>query len=218
MTSDRRFEQELPALLDHLYMGPMPTYRDNVLRQTARTRQRPAWTFLERWLPVVDIARQPIIAPRMPWRAIGLGLVLLAVLIRWSRHCRGRASEPPEAVRARPDGLVAYASRGDIYTVDPASGLATAVVTGPDTDQKPVWSGDGTHFAFTRSAAGGADSLLFVARTDERARGPHAAATAALAARILTGGREVRHELRTGRQHATDGERGRERPSTHRSG
>ena len=167
MTSDRRFEQELPALLDHLYMGPMPTYRDNVLRQTARTRQRPAWTFLERWLPVVDIARQPIIAPRLPWRAIGLGLVLLAVLIAMvaALVVGGRPNLPKPFGLAR-NGLVAYASGGDIYTVDPASGLATAVVTGPETDQKPVWSGDGTHFAFTRSAAGGADSLLFVARTD----------------------------------------------------
>ena len=43
MSSDRRFEQELPGLLDDLYMGPMPTYRERVLHQTARTRQRPAW-------------------------------------------------------------------------------------------------------------------------------------------------------------------------------
>ena len=65
MTSERRFEQELPALLDDLFMGPMPTYRDRLLRQTARTRQRPAWSFLERWLPMVDVARQPVLAPRL---------------------------------------------------------------------------------------------------------------------------------------------------------
>ena len=45
MSSDRRFEQELPGLLDDLYMGLMPAYRDHVLQQTARTRQRPAWSF-----------------------------------------------------------------------------------------------------------------------------------------------------------------------------
>ena len=81
MSSDRRFEQELPGLLDDLYMGPMPAYRDHVLQQTARTRQRPAWSFLERWLPMVDIARQPVLVPRLPWRTIGLGLVLLALLV-----------------------------------------------------------------------------------------------------------------------------------------
>ena len=35
------------------------------------------------------------------------------------------------------NGLVAYANGGDIYTVDPASGIAKAVVTGPETDLKP---------------------------------------------------------------------------------
>ena len=75
MSSDRRFEQELPGLLDELFMGPMPAYRDIVLDQAGRTRQRPAWSFLERWLPMVDVVRQPVLAPRLPWRAIGLGLI-----------------------------------------------------------------------------------------------------------------------------------------------
>jgi hypothetical protein len=42
MTSDRRFEEGVPRLLDDLYVGPMPAYRDQLLQQTARIRQRPA--------------------------------------------------------------------------------------------------------------------------------------------------------------------------------
>jgi hypothetical protein len=80
MSSDRRFEQDLPSLLDDLYLGAMPTYRDHVLRQIARTRQRPAWSFAGRWFRVADIARRPVLAARVPWRSIGLGLVLLALI------------------------------------------------------------------------------------------------------------------------------------------
>ena len=91
MTSDRRFEQELPALLDELLLGPMPTYRDIVLDQATRARQRPAWSFLERWLPMVDIVRQPVLAPRLPWRAIGLGLILVMLLALSSPRCLSAA-------------------------------------------------------------------------------------------------------------------------------
>ena len=40
MTSDRRFEQELPALLEDLFVGSMPAYRDDILMLTAHTSQR----------------------------------------------------------------------------------------------------------------------------------------------------------------------------------
>ena len=53
-----------------------PTTADDILRQVARTRQRPAWTFLERWLPMAVITR-PAPAPplRMAW------LLLIALLV-----------------------------------------------------------------------------------------------------------------------------------------
>jgi Tol biopolymer transport system component len=168
MSSDRRFEQELPFLLDDLYMGPMPTYRDHVLEQTTRTRQRPAWSFLERWLPMVDIARQPLSAPRLPWRTIGLALVLLALLVATvsALLLAGRPRLPAPFGPAR-NGFVAYASGGDIYTADPLSGGGTALVTGPETDLKPVWSGNGLRFVFERKVIGDAgDGRLFVARAD----------------------------------------------------
>ncbi len=168
MSSDRRFEQELPGLLDELYVGPMPAYRDHVLQQTARTRQRPAWSFLERWLPMVDIARQPVLAPRLPWRTIGLGFMLLALLVAIvaALVVGGREKLPQPFGPAR-NGLVAYASGGDIYTVDPVSGNSTAIVGGPELDINPRWSRDGASLAFERKVAGQAGpGLLFVARRD----------------------------------------------------
>ena len=60
MMPTNRFERQLPVLLDELAQARTPDYFDDLLRLTARTRQRPAWTLLERWLPMVDIARQPL--------------------------------------------------------------------------------------------------------------------------------------------------------------
>jgi hypothetical protein len=168
MSSERRFEQELPALLDDLYMGQMPSYRDQILQQAARTRQRPAWSFLERWLPVVDIARQPVFLPRLPWRTIGLGLALLALIFALvaALVVGGRPGLPTPFGLAR-NGLVAYDSGGDIYTVDSLTGNSTAIVRGPETDRNPRWSRDGTRIAFERRANVDSDlGLLFVARPD----------------------------------------------------
>ncbi len=168
MSADRRLEQELPHLLDDLCVGPMPAYRDYVLEQTARTRQRPAWSFVGRWLPMVDIARQPVLVPRLPWRTIGLGLALLALLLGLiaALVVGGRPHLPAPFGLAR-SGLVTYASDGDIYTVDPVTGLSTAITSGPETDLNPRWSRDGTRIVFERETTFGAPtSYLYVIRSD----------------------------------------------------
>jgi Tol biopolymer transport system component len=50
------------------------------------------------------------------------------------------------------NGLVAFARDGDIYVADPRSGNERVVVAGAETDLRPVWSLDGTRFAFERKA------------------------------------------------------------------
>ena len=80
MTTEARFERQLPVVLEDLYLGPTPDYRDEVLAAATVTRQRPAWTFPGRWLPMADIASRPAFAPRLPWRAIGVALVIIALI------------------------------------------------------------------------------------------------------------------------------------------
>ena len=169
MSSEQRFEQGLPSLLDDLYTGPMPGYRDHVLQLTARTRQRPAWSFLERWLPMVDMARQPVLARRLPLRTIGLGLVLLALLVTMIAAALAVGGHPqlPKPFGHAANGLVAYGSGGDIYMVDPATGSSTAIVKGPQTDLDPRWSRDGTRLAFERKVNGNSGpGFLYVVRPD----------------------------------------------------
>ena len=113
-----RFLVELPEILTDIASPRVPDYVDDLLAQTAATRQRPRWTFLERWLPMVDIARQPVLASRLPWRGIGLVLVLLALIaVLVAALAVGGPRKLPLAFGPARNGLVAYASGGDIYTV-----------------------------------------------------------------------------------------------------
>ena len=80
MSTDRRFERDLPESLRDLYLGPSPDYRYDVLARTSRMRQRPAWMFPERWLPMAVVDRRRLFAPNVPWRAIGV-LALIGLLL-----------------------------------------------------------------------------------------------------------------------------------------
>jgi hypothetical protein len=79
MTAAQRLDRDLPLILGDLAIGPYPDYIDDVLATTAQRRQRPAWTFPERWLPM-DIAARPVPTPAFPWRQVGV-LALIASLL-----------------------------------------------------------------------------------------------------------------------------------------
>ena len=77
MTPIDRLERRLPDGLTDLADPRVPSYLDDILADTARQRQRPAWSFLERWLPMTLVLRRPATAP--PLRALWV-LILAAVL------------------------------------------------------------------------------------------------------------------------------------------
>jgi Tol biopolymer transport system component len=162
------FQQELREALHEQAGSARPDYLVDVLVQSVAMRQRPAWTFPERWFPMVDYARQPVLAPRLPWRSIALGLALIALLMAavWALLAGAPPRLPAPYGRAD-NGLVVYASGGDIYTADPVTGNSKAIIRGPETDLNPRWSRDGTRFAFERKVDGDAGpSLAYVARAD----------------------------------------------------
>ncbi|HET9083077.1 MAG TPA: hypothetical protein VFN41_01640 [Candidatus Limnocylindrales bacterium] len=150
MTTPRRFEQDVPALLAELYLAGTPDYRDDLVRQVAGTRQRPAWTFPGRWLPVeLTTARVP--TTRLPMRQLGV-LALIAILVAalFAAYIGTHQQKLPPPFGVARNGAMLYGSGGDIYRLDPTTGVSTALVTGPDTDQIPMYSRDGTRFAFFR--------------------------------------------------------------------
>jgi dipeptidyl aminopeptidase/acylaminoacyl peptidase len=147
-----RFERQLPSALTELADPRVPDYLTDILGQTARTRQRPAWASLRRWLPMA-IATTRIPAVRMPWRQLGvlalIGILIAALLAAYI----GSRQRLPEPFGPAGNGLIAYSNEGDIYTVDPPTGIATAIVTGPEIDVEPGFSRDGTRLVFGRQAS-----------------------------------------------------------------
>ncbi len=75
-----RFDRRLPDLLDELGGSGRPDYIDDLLRRTANMRQRPAWAFPERWLPMAVTSRRSMFAPVISWRSLGV-LALIALMV-----------------------------------------------------------------------------------------------------------------------------------------
>jgi dipeptidyl aminopeptidase/acylaminoacyl peptidase len=167
MTTERHLERDIPVILGDLAMGPYPDYIDDVLATTAQRRQRPAWTFPERWLPMAVVTRRPVVAPSVPWRTIGTLAVILILIVAALAAYIGSQTRLPAPFGPARNGLIVYETGGDIYTADPVTGTATAIVTGPEVDSAPIWSRDGTHVAFER-VVDGASSRLLVAGLDGR--------------------------------------------------
>ncbi len=141
MTTPTR-ERNLPGILDDLSAGPTPEYLDDVFARTGRMRQRPGWTFPERWFPMADITRSRAFAPAPPWRMIALALVVIALiaaaLFAYVGSRQQRVPAPFGPAQQRPDPRTR--SNGDIYVGDPVTGDSRLIVGGSETDSAPGFS------------------------------------------------------------------------------
>ena len=166
MTMDRstRVERTIPALLDELADAQIPDYLEAAIERASARRQRPAWAFLERWLPVELVTAQVQNFP-VPWRRLGVLALLVVLLTVMVAAYVGSRPRLPAPYGQAANGLVVYDAEGDIYSLDPVSGQTTALVTGPTFDARPIFSRDGTRFAFARMGEG-RDALLFVTDVD----------------------------------------------------
>jgi Tol biopolymer transport system component len=164
MSTDR-FERDLPDLLAQLAPRAVPDYRDDIVRQTARMRQRPAWTIPERWIPMASITSRMTATPNVPLRLIALVALLIAALVVGGVLVASSRPRVPAPFGPAANGVVAYENAGDIFTADPVTGVTKAIVPGAALDLRPVFSRDGTHIVFERKETGSSGRLI-VARSD----------------------------------------------------
>ncbi len=166
MSTDRTpgFDRVLPERLEQLADARIPDYLEAAIERASSRGQRPAWTFPERWLPMELVsARAP--TSSLPWRRLGVLALLVVVLVAMVAVYVGSRPRLPAPYGRAANGLIAFDAEGDIYSLDPTTGQTAALVTGPAFDARPIFSGDGTRFAFAR-AGEGRDALLFVANAD----------------------------------------------------
>jgi len=135
MTSHDDFDRELSAWLDDAHLPHSPRNLGMVLERTRHMRQRPAWSSLERWLPMAVITARPALALplRMAWLLL-ITLLVLAIaaggLIAGSKLLNATAPMPMGGA-----AILAFDSLdGDLYTIR-ADG----------TDRRQLTSGPGRH-------------------------------------------------------------------------
>lgn len=154
MTSPRRFERDLPALLGDLYLAGTPVYRDDLVQLVARTPQRPSWTFPGRWLPM-ELVTTRVPATRLPMRQLGV-LALIAILLAAALavYVGSQQTRLPPPFGVARNGLIAYSADGDIVVSERTGGGARAITVGPGIDTDPMYSPNGQRIAFLRSTPG----------------------------------------------------------------
>ena len=165
MTEHDDLDRMLSAWLDDPYTPPAPRYLTKVLDRTRRTRQRPAWANLERWLPMAEDISGSHTAPLRTARLLLIALLIVALAaaaaIVGSRLLS--TTEPPTPIPQGGAAVLAYASivgdSGDIFTVR-ADGTETRQLTsGPASKSAPAFSPDGRRIAY-REWSGGEDLIV----------------------------------------------------------
>jgi hypothetical protein len=123
-----------------------PGYLDEVLARTTRTRQRPAWSSLERWLPVSVGSRTQVIPIRRSLAFVALvsALILAGVVLLLSAVGQKR----PPSLGAAVNGHIAFAD-GDSLRFAGADGIVGPQVAAvPGGAVALTFSPDGRHLAY----------------------------------------------------------------------
>jgi Tol biopolymer transport system component len=104
-----------------------------------------------------------------------VALVLIALLAAALAIIAGsRPTRIPPPFGPVNNGLIVYPTKGDIYALDPVTGISTALVTGISGDLDALYSPDGTRVAFHRLSEGRTPVTLNIMVAD--AHGDHAIA------------------------------------------
>ena len=154
MSAFERIERRMPELMSQLAPASVPDYFDDMLRQTGRTRQRPAWASLERWLPMDVVARPvhvraPALRPFIVLLVIGLLVAAGVVLYAGTR----RATLPEFR-----NGAVVFEHDSEVFIADTLGGAPRQLVGG----WNPVFSPLGDRVAFTQEGPGSGIEVLTV--------------------------------------------------------
>jgi Tol biopolymer transport system component len=152
MTTNDPRSTDVGALLTAWFEADAPTREpdglvDAALARTVRVRPIPAWRLPERWIPMQLVMRRPTLSNAAPI------LIVLGLLVALAAALLLIGPGKPSPALPLPDGLagngrLVYVAGGDLLSADDHG---TDVRTLIDSDRvlgQPVWSHDGTRFAY----------------------------------------------------------------------
>jgi hypothetical protein len=156
---DRHVSEWLHADAEHR----VPEHLDAVLLRTRAERQRPAWSSLERWLPV-DLTAQPrFLARPTLGKALLVGAILVALIGIAIVVVGSGVQRVPPPFGLAANGQIVYKADGDILVADPDGTHAHAVITGPTDDFAVGYTRDGTQLTFLRTVSPHEATLMIAA-------------------------------------------------------
>lgn len=160
------FEQRITAAIDEIAAPRRPDYLDDILQQTARTSQRPRWTFPGRWLPM-DTTLPARSGPlgRLSERPALLLILLLLLVAAAAIAVVGSRNRVPAPFGLAGNGQLAYAFNDDLYVRDSLTTPGRVLIATPGKDVWPYFSPDGTRILLTIEEPGG-KAYDYVANAD----------------------------------------------------
>jgi Tol biopolymer transport system component len=161
MSASERYERSLPSLLEELSAPRTPDYFDDILGQVGRTRQRPGWTFPERWLPMSAVSERLTAVPRVPLRTLVVAaLLLIALAVSLALLVGSQQHRVPAPFGPAQNGVIAFVdANGAIAIGNPLAGNPRVIIAGSGHD-RPTYSPDGTRLAYLQAAELGRSDIV----------------------------------------------------------
>ena len=142
------FERRIGDAIDEIAAARVPDYLDDILQLTARSSQRPRWTFFERWLPVDSTLARPMLFGRsVPMRTI-IALVAALALIAATAFYVGTQKRLPAPYGPAGNGQVIYGANGDLYVRDSLTSEARLLLASGAKQSGVIVSPDGQLVAY----------------------------------------------------------------------
>lgn len=151
MTAHDAFGRTLSDWLHEDAGHHLPDHLAEVLEQTAATSQRPAWSSLERWLPMDTTFRPRLVAVQHPGRLLLVAALIILVVAMAIVAVGSRQPSLPEPFGLARNGVLVTSRDGDLFNIDPATVVSRPISVGEGFDFSPIFSRDGTKMTFLRS-------------------------------------------------------------------
>ncbi|HLQ48549.1 MAG TPA: hypothetical protein VK233_06205, partial [Candidatus Dormibacteraeota bacterium] len=146
MTLNDGFDRTVSEWLDEQAGRGAPGYLDEVLARTTRTRQRPAWSSLERWLPVAITFRARVAPMSRSFWALTLIAVLALAAALLVLAGVGQRRLPHFGTAA--NGGIAFVDGGDLKVAGPDGTTIHSLISLPAGAGAMSYSPDGTRLVY----------------------------------------------------------------------